>query len=152
MANALYDKFREALASFSSAGLAAAIDLETDTIKAMLADAASYTPNMATNQFFSDVPAAARKGNNGNNTRADMPALAGKAVDGTGVFDANDVTFTAVPAGAALEYVILFKDTGVDATSPLICLIDTATGLPVTPGGGDVIVRWSNGANKIFKP
>jgi len=33
----------------------------------------------------------------------------------------------------------------------LIAFIDTATNLPVTPNGGDIIVAWDNGANKIFK-
>jgi hypothetical protein len=29
--------------------------------------------------------------------------------------------------------------------------IDAATGLPLTPNGGDVTIQWDNGANKIFK-
>jgi hypothetical protein len=49
------------------------------------------------------------------------------------------VTFTAV-TGDVSEAVILYKDTGVAATSPLIAYIDTATGLPVTPNGGDITV------------
>ena len=36
-------------------------------------------------------------------------------------------------------------------TSPLIANIDVATGLPITPSGGDIIVQWDTGANKIFK-
>lgn len=35
--------------------------------------------------------------------------------------------------------------------SPLIAYIDTATGLPVTPNGGDITIAWDSGANKIFK-
>ena len=38
-----------------------------------------------------------------------------------------------------------------DVTSPLLFFIDTATGLPLTPNGGDVIVTWDNGVNKIFR-
>ena len=69
-----------------------------------------------------------------------------------GVADAADVTFTAVPAGDPLEYILIFKDDGVDdVSSPLIALIDTATGLPITPNDGDITVAWDNGANKIFK-
>ncbi|GAI46620.1 unnamed protein product, partial [marine sediment metagenome] len=46
----------------------------------------------------------------------------------------------------------IFKDDGVDdVSSPLIALIDTATGLPVTPNDGDITIAWDNGANKIFK-
>jgi hypothetical protein len=46
---------------------------------------------------------------------------------------------------------VIYKDTGTAATSPLIAYIDTATGLPVTPNGGDITVTWDNGSNKIFK-
>jgi len=67
-----------------------------------------------------------------------------------GVADAADVTFAAV-TGAVCNAVVLYKDTGVPATSPLLAYIGTATGLPVTPNGGDIIVQWDNGASKIFK-
>src|SRR3972149_6983361 len=32
----------------------------------------------------------------------------------------------------------------------LIARIDTATGLAVTPNGGDITITWDSGANKIF--
>lgn len=146
MANALYDKARE-----SFLGQNPALDWDTDTIKAFLLDAAEYTPDLATHQFLSDVPVAARKGNAGGQTRADAPTLGTKTVV-AGVADAADVTITAVPAGPALEYILIFKDDGVaDVSSPLVALIDTATGLPVTPNNGDITIQWDNGANKIFK-
>lgn len=146
MANALYAKARE-----SFLGQNPALDWDTDTIKVFLLDAAIYTPNLTTDQYLSDVPAAARKGNSGGNTRADASGLSGKTVTG-GVADANDVTITAIPAGEALEYILIFKDDGIaDASSPLVALIDTATGLPVTPNGGDITIQWDNGVNKIFK-
>ena len=75
--------------------------------------------------------------------------MAGKATTG-GAADANDVTFAAV-AGASIEAIIIYVDSGTEATSPLIAYIDTATGLPITPNGGDIIVTWDNGTNKIFK-
>lgn len=144
MANALYDKARQGF-------LDGSIDWDTNTIKVFLVDAASYTPNLATDQFLSAVAAGARKGNSGGNTRADAPTLGSKTVT-DGVADAADVTITAVPAGAALEYILIFKDDGVaDASSPLIALIDTATGLPVTPNGGNITIAFDNGANRIFK-
>ena len=37
------------------------------------------------------------------------------------------------------------------AAQRVIAFIDTATGLPVTPNGGDITITWDNGANKIFK-
>lgn len=143
MANALYDKGRQGF-------LDGSIDWDTNTIKSFLLDAASYTPNLATHQFLSDVPAAARKGNSGGTTDADAPTLGTKTVT-DGVADAADVVFATVPAGAALEYILLYASTGVEATSRLIALIDTATGLPVTPNGGNITVAWDSGANRIFK-
>lgn len=146
MANSLYGKARESFLSQNPA-----LDWDTDTIKVFLLDAASYTPDLVNHDFLDDVPVAARKGNSGGQTRADAPTLSGKTV-AAGVADANDVTITAVPAGAALEYILIFKDDGVaDASSPLIALIDIATGLPVTPNGGDITIQWDAGTNKIFK-
>lgn len=147
MANGLYDKGRNKFArgevSWKATG--------GSVIKAFLVDSASYTVDLATHEFLSDVPAGARKGNSGGQTRADAPALT--LIDpAAGVCDANDITFAAIPAGAALEYILIFRDDGVaDASSPLIALIDTATGLPITPNGADITVQWDNGANRIFK-
>lgn len=83
-------------------------------------------------------------------TQVATATLASKTTT-AGVLDAGDVTFTAVAAGAACDMVLLYKDTGVAGTSRLIAKIDSATGLPVTPNGGDILVAWDNGANKIFK-
>lgn len=134
MANALYDKGRQGF-------LDGSIDWDTDTIKAVLIDEGTDVPNLATDQFLSDIAAGARVATSG--------ALSSKTVT-DGVADAADTTFTAV-SGATVESLSLYKDTGVEGTSNLICNIDTATGLPLTPNGGDVTAQWDNGANKIFK-
>lgn len=68
----------------------------------------------------------------------------------SGVADAADVTYTSV-SGASIEAIIIYKDTGTQSTSRLIAYIDSATGLPLTPNGGDITVQWDNGANRIFK-
>ncbi len=134
MSNALYDKGREGF-------LAGDIDWDTDVIKAVLIDAADYTVNLATHQFLSDIPGAARV--------ATSAPLTGKTV-ANGVADAADITFPAV-SGDPAEALVLYQDTGTEGTSRLIAYIDTATGLPVTPNGGDINVAWDNGINKIFK-
>jgi hypothetical protein len=134
MASALYDKARKA---FLDGGIA----ILTDNIKAVLVDSADYTLDLATHQYLSDIPAAGRVGTSGN--------LANKS-SAAGVFDADDITVTGV-SGDQFEYIILYKDTGTASTSPLICCVDTATGLPCTPNGGDITIQWDNGANKIFK-
>lgn len=53
--------------------------------------------------------------------------------------------------GDAITYIAIYKDTGTPATSSLIALIDTATGLPFTGSGGNVLIAWDNGADKIFR-
>ena len=134
MANALYDKGREGF-------LDGSIDWDTNTIKVVLVDTNDYTVNLATHDNLDDIPSAARVATSG--------ALTGKTVTG-GVADADDVTFSSV-TGDQSEALIIYKDTGTESTSRLIAYIDSATGLPVTPNGGDISVVFDNGSNKIFK-
>jgi len=146
MANVLYDNGRNAFAKGDIHWKAAG-----DTIRAFLVDSALYTPDLVNHDFLDDIPVAARKGHNGNTGRTDAPQLT--LYDPvSGICDAAESIFILIPAGNALEYIIIFKDDGVaDASSPLIALIDTATGLPITPNGANITVQWDNGANKIFK-
>lgn len=133
MANALYANFKQQL------GLAG-FDLAADTIKVVLVDTADYTPNLTTDTSLANIPAGARVATG---------TLADQTWTGA-VFDAADITFTAV-TGDEAEALVLFKDTGTEATSLLIAIYDTVTGLPVTPNGGDIQIVWDNGANKIFR-
>ena len=134
MANALFDKARQRF-------LEGQFNWNTDTIKAVLVDTGTYTVNLSAHEFLSDIGTGARISTSG--------AFTGKTTTG-GAADANDITFTSV-TGASIEAIVLYKDTGTDSTSPLIAFIDTATGLPITPNGGDIIITWDTGANKIFK-
>lgn len=134
MANALFDFGRQGF-------LEGSIDWDTDNIKAVLVDTAQYTVNLTTHDNLDDVAVGARIATSVN--------LATKTVT-AGVADAADIVFTAV-SGATVEAIVLYKDTGTASTSRLIAYIDTATGLPLTPNGGDVTIAWDNGANKIFK-
>jgi hypothetical protein len=133
MANALYDSGRNAF-------LLGDIDWVADTIKAILIDTADYTFSAA-HDFLNDVAAG---------SRVATGTLANKSAS-AGVADADDLVLTAV-TGDPSEAIILYKDTGVESTSALIAYIDTAaSGLPVTPNGGDITIQWSSGSNKIFK-
>jgi hypothetical protein len=134
MANALYDKAREL---FLTGGL----NMATDNIKCVLVDTATYTVNLGTDQFLSIIPGVELVATSAN--------LSGKTVS-AGVFDALDVVFATV-AGDVAEALVIYKDTGVAATSPLIVYIDVAAGLPVVPNGGNITVTWDNGADKIFR-
>ncbi len=134
MANTLYDYARQRF-------LEAQINWMSDTIKVILVDTGAYTPQTAIHQYLGDISNSARI--------AGPVTLTAKSTAG-GAADGADVTFTSV-SGASIEAIVIYVDTGTEATSPLIAIIDTATGLPITPNGGDIIVTWDNGANKIFK-
>lgn len=135
MANLVYDSAR---AAYLTAGL----NWTGDTVKVALVSGYTYSASHAN---LSDIT-----GGGGGTIAATSGALSSKTST-AGVADAADITYTAVPAGTACQNLIIYKDTGTPSTSSLIARIDTATGLPVTPNGGDIAVSWDNGANKIFK-
>lgn len=138
MANALFSEYRNLV-------LSAGLNLDTLTIKAMFVDHLDDTPVPATDDFIDDILSAARVP-----AIASCPALASKTTGtvATGVFDAADTVFTAL-SGDQSESLILFEDSGAEATSDLLAFWDTATGLPLTPNGGDVTVQWN--ASGIFR-
>lgn len=132
MANALYTKAKEKM-------LSGAINFTSDTIKVALVSNA-YPQDLTVDEFYSSISAYVLD--------TDV-TLTSKSVTG-GVFDAADVTWLAVTAGATSEAVVIYKDTGTPATSPLIAYIDTITGFPLTTNGGDITVQWDNGSYRIF--
>lgn len=133
MANTLYNEARRLF-------LEAGINWDTDSIKAMLIDTGEYNFS-ASHQNLNDVAAIARV----------TPGVALNTSTTTeGAADADDVTFSAV-SGPSIEAILIYKDTGTESTSTLLAWLDTATGLPITPNGGDIIVTWDNGVNRIFR-
>lgn len=135
MSNALYDAGRQKF-------LEGTFNWLTDTVKAHLINLSNYTPNLATHQNLSDVGTTSRI------STAPVTLTAKTSTGGSA--NAANVTFSSV-SGAVVGAILLYKDTGVESTSSLIALIDTATGLPITPNGGDIIITWDTGPNKIFK-
>lgn len=131
MANALFDWGRQGF-------LDGSIDWDTDTIKVRLLTSA-YTRNLDTHDFLDDTTGAV----------GTDQTLTGKTVV-DGIADADDATWTAL-SGSTVTQAVIYKDTGVAATSRLIASLDTVTGFPFAPSGGDFTLRWDNGANKIFK-
>ena len=130
--NALYDKGREGF-------LGGDIAWDSDNIKTVLVDTDVYTVNLATHQFHSDLSGIVATSTN----------LASKTI-ADGVADSSDVVFGSV-VGPESEALVVYQDSGTPSTSRLIAYIDTVTGLPVTPNGGDITIQWDSGANKIFK-
>jgi hypothetical protein len=116
-------------------------DITTITVKTRLVRVSAYTFAQA-HQFATSLPAA---------IVTDV-TLGSKTVNGAGsdpgCFDAGDATFVSVPAGAAIDALVAFKDTGTPATSPLLWYID---GFTVTPNGGDITIQWQNSNPFIAK-
>ena len=131
MANALYSKAKEAFLNGS-------INMVANTITIALVDTGVYTYS-ATHQFRNEVS---------NSAVISSTTLANKTIT-NGVFDADDATFCSV-TGANCEALLIFQDTGIQTTSRLIAYIDSATGLPILPNGGDISVAFSSGSSKIF--
>lgn len=144
MANSFYTSFLNNLLSLPAAPTQ--IDFDTDNIDMALVDngSADGAPDAAVDDFWDDQDAGLI-----NSPYRLVNKTIGSA--GIGVFD-NTVNpapaFTAV-SGATVESLVFFKNTGTPSTSALICFFDTATGLPLTPNGGDVNVTFN--ASGIFK-
>lgn len=135
MANALYTLGKQGL-------LHGSFVLDSDTIKiALVSDA--YTANLTTDQYHSTISAA---------ILGTPQTLSGVSIT-NGVFNSSAATFTAVAGGSTVKYFVIYKDTGVSATSPLLVCIDTTTGvaLPFATNGGDITWTADSGVNKIFK-
>jgi hypothetical protein len=132
MANAIYPKYKQALLD-----AAADVALDTGTVKVALVDTGTYTYS-SDHEFLSSL----------TGTVGTAQTLTTKTIT-NGLFDADNVTFTAV-SGASVEALVIYIDTGVAGTSRLVAYIDTSvTGLPVTPNGGDITITWN--ASGIFQ-
>ncbi len=125
------------LASYLTGGL----NLSSDTIKVRLIRTSAYTFSQ-THNFADDLPAAIV-----TDVTLGSKSIPTTSADG-GTFDAADAVFTAVGAGAAIDALVIYKDTGAAGTSPLLCYID---GFSVTPNGGDITVQWQATNPFIFK-
>jgi hypothetical protein len=141
MSSQLFDAGREGF-------LAGEIDWDNAVIKMALVRGYSFN---ASHRFVSDVT------NAGGSLVAVSGALTSKTIT-AGVADAADVQFAAVPTGAAIPAAIYFQSSAVTGGSDvaassqrLICYVDTATGLPVTPNGQAITWTHDNGSNRIFR-
>ena len=126
MANAIYPLYKQALLDGDTN-----IDLNDGTVKVALIDTGTYTYSAA-HDFYDDLTGV-----------VGTPGTIANTTVTTGLFDGDNVTFSAV-TGNSVEALIIYIDTGVAGTSRLVAYIDTGvTGLPVTPNGGDITVTWN---------
>lgn len=131
MANAIYPLYKKALLD-GSTNIDMATNTATDGVYCALVDTGTYTYSTA-HQFYSSLSGVV-----GTDQRITTPTTTG------GLFDGDDITFTAV-SGASVEALVLYrKNSGANTTWRLIAYIDTSvTGLPVTPNGGNITVTWN---------
>ena len=125
MANALYPIGAKFL-------MDGGMNLDTGDVRVVLVDTGTYTYSDA-HDFHDDL--------------SGITATSGALQNPTttaGVYDADDITFTAV-SGAVSEALILYDwATASSATANLLIFMDSGvTGLPVTPNGGDIIITWN---------
>lgn len=129
MASAVYPKWKEAVmqgTSGSSLG---------GTVKAILVDAGTYTYSSA-HEFRSSL----------SGTGGTAQTLASKTFT-NGLFDAADITFTAVAGTVSYEALVIYIDNGAAASDRLVAYIDNFTA--VTSNGGDLAVTFN--ASGIFQ-
>jgi hypothetical protein len=132
MANAVYPLYKQALLDASSN-----TDINDLTVKVALIDTGTYTYNAA-HEFYSSVSGV-----------VGTPQTIANTTVTNGLFDGDNVTFTAVTGNSA-EALLIYIDTGTAGTSRLVAWIDTSvTGLPVTPNGGNIDITWN--ASGIFQ-
>lgn len=140
MANIIYTKFLEQVtngsADLDSAGLVVRCMLERST--------STYSPNKD-HDFVSDLT---------NFVEISVASYSRKTVNNKSIVidDANDrvewtfdnIAFGQLETGQTVKALVFYIQTGGDdstpANDPLICYIDTATGLPATLGGGDFTI------------
>ncbi len=135
MANSWYDAGLEGFAGGD-------IAWDTSDIRLILIDEADDTINLATDDFLDDRAAAARVATSGSFTSKTFT---------DGYLDAADVTLTSVSGDVSESIDIYCHDGGSDAARRLLINFDTATGLPITPDGGNITIQWDNGTNKIAR-
>ena len=133
MADLLYPLGKEAI-------LNGDIDIDTDTIKVAAVDLTADYTYSAAHQFKSSVTSYT------GSTDATIASI----TKTSGVVDGADLapaySSLAQSASKTIGALVIYKDTGNAATSPLIAYIDLTT--PVTPNGGDINITWN--ASGIF--
>lgn len=136
MNSGLYDFGRQGFAE-------GAINWLTDDIRCILVNS-GYSLDLANHQYLMSVIGFAPY------TAQPLTLKTTNSPVG-GVLDADDVTFYNVGFGESLAYIVVYLNIGSPATSRLIACMDTAVGLPVITHGGDIIIQWDNGSERILK-
>lgn len=119
------------------------VNFLTDNIKAAAVTAA-YSPDTSASgdEFLSSISGISGA------ILSRSANLTGKTNVG-GVLNCANFTFSLVPIGHVIKYVVFYQDTGSDATSIMLVVDDTGNNLPTTTDGGDLGFQISAGPNKL---
>lgn len=118
----------------------AVVDWDTDIIKVALVTN-TYVPNAATHEFFSSITNEVT-GTNYTAGGATIGSVTVNEAAGVTTVDGADVSWAQSAGGFAdARYAIIYKDTGVAATSPLFGYIDFVSDKGNVPG--DLTIQWN---------
>jgi hypothetical protein len=134
MSNEMYGKCKEHICL-------ADLDWINDDIGILFVDTDSYTVDLDSDEYLSDIPSEAIVYQTTSFLQNNSCTL--------GVCDADDFVLNQVSVSNA-NAMILYKDTGTDSTSILLIYIDTASSLPLSTTGANITIKWPTGDNKIF--
>jgi hypothetical protein len=133
--------FGEALLGQFSSTSARRVDWDADTIKVSL-HTSTYTPNQDTHNFYDDLTNEVANGN-GYTTGGQAITTSAPTYDtasNTVRLDATDPSWTS--ASFTARYAVIYKDTGVAGTSPLLGYVDFGGNETVT--SGTITIQWDS--------
>jgi hypothetical protein len=133
--------FGEALLGQFSSTSARRVDWDADTIKVSL-HTSTYTPNQDTHNFYDDLTNEVANGN-GYTTGGQAITTSAPTYDtasNTVRLDATDPSWTS--ASFTARYAVIYKDTGVAGTSPLLGYVDFGGNETVT--SGTFTIQWDS--------
>jgi hypothetical protein len=110
-----------------------------DTFRCILVDTGTYTVDLVNHDYYNDISAGARVGT--------AQTLSGLGVATNGACYANNATFADV-TGNSVEAVAIYKWSGSEASSTLIGWVEFST---TKCTGGNIIIEWDTGTNRIFR-
>jgi hypothetical protein len=134
MANFVYTKAKESL-------LRGEINASSSNYRVALINADNYTPNISSDQYFSQIPSNAVVAVSGN---------VQNITSSNGILDGDDVTIS--HDGTAFDSIVLYQVGSSNSNSRLFFYIDNSPGLPFEGSNSSlsVTITWSDTASKIL--
>lgn len=137
--------------------LTGGIDYDSDTFGALLLkDTTSFTPDVDTHEFVSDVLTDGDEYDDTNYSRVTVSGVTVTQNDSNdrAELDADDLLWEDLGSnvGQTIQAVVLFKDTGDDTTSDVVRIMDDSeeAELPLATNGSNVVFEWdANGIKHI---